>query len=207
MMLLRIRGFCVFEFVNSAQQQPVCYLMPFFCVLSSSQDSMHCALSLTVCKCTPCQRASFNSTTDSLSWGHDPYTLACKGRPSFNRCWTSLSVSLSLSSPIPVFIISNHHRDCALPRRRREERPNSAHASTQTSVGVAGKMERTRMCQRSSRTATRQLNITSLLQHWADDSPMQGCRFGGNIPETVNRTRQRESHECKILNLQTSTTR
>ena len=36
-------------------------------------------LSLTVCICTTCQRASFNSTTDSFSWGHDPYTLACKG--------------------------------------------------------------------------------------------------------------------------------
>ena len=58
---------------------------------------MHCTLSLTVCKCTPCQRASFNSTTDSFSWGHDPYTLACKARPSSDRCWTSLSVSMSLS--------------------------------------------------------------------------------------------------------------
>ena len=96
-MLLRIRGFCVFEFVNSAQQQLVCYLMSFFCILSSSQDSMHCTLSLTVCKCRPCQRASFNGTTDSFSWGHDPYTLACKARPSFDRCWTSLGVSLSLS--------------------------------------------------------------------------------------------------------------
>ena len=57
----------------------------------------HCTLSVTVCTCTPCQRASFNSTTDSLSWGHDPYTLACKARPSFDRCGTSLSVSLSLS--------------------------------------------------------------------------------------------------------------
>ena len=28
--LLRIRGFRVFEFENSAQQQPVCYLMSFF---------------------------------------------------------------------------------------------------------------------------------------------------------------------------------
>ena len=91
-MLLRIRGFCFFfEFVNSAQQQPVCYLISFFCIQSSSQDSMHCTLSLTVCKCTPCQRASCNSTTDSFSWGHDPCTLACKARPSFDRCWTSLS--------------------------------------------------------------------------------------------------------------------
>ena len=69
----------------------------FLCILSSSQDKMHCTLSLTVCTCTPCQRASFNSTTDSFSWGHDPYTLACKARPSFDRCGTSLSVSLSLS--------------------------------------------------------------------------------------------------------------
>ena len=84
--------FVFFEFVNSAQQQLVCYLISFFCILSSSQDSMHCTLSLTVCKYTPCQRASCNSTTDSFSWGHDPYTLACKARPSFDRCWTSLSV-------------------------------------------------------------------------------------------------------------------
>ena len=96
--LLRMRGFCVLEFVNSAQQQLVCYLMSFFlCILSSSQDKMHCTLSLTVCTCTPCQRASFNSTTDSFSWGHDPYTLTCKARPSFDSCGTSLSVSLSLS--------------------------------------------------------------------------------------------------------------
>ena len=38
------------------------------------------------------QRASFNSTTDSFPWCHDPYTLACKARPSFDRCGTSLSV-------------------------------------------------------------------------------------------------------------------
>ena len=69
----------------------------FLCILSSSQDKMHCTLSLTVCTCTPCHWASFNSTTDSFSWGHDPYTLACKARPSFDRCGTSLSVSLSLS--------------------------------------------------------------------------------------------------------------
>ena len=53
---------------------------------------MHCQLSSTVCTCTTCQRASFNSTTDSFSCCHDPYTLACKARPSFDRCGTSLSV-------------------------------------------------------------------------------------------------------------------
>ena len=67
---------------------------------------MHCTLSLTVCKCTPCQRASFNSTTDSFSWGHDPYTLACKARPSSDRCWTSLSVSLSLSLSLLFHLVS-----------------------------------------------------------------------------------------------------
>merc|ERR1712136_318086 len=61
---------------------------------STTVSLMLCTLSLTVCKCTPCHRASFNSTTDSFSWGHDPYTLACKARPSSDRCWTSLSVSL-----------------------------------------------------------------------------------------------------------------
>ena len=74
-----------------------CVLSHVFLYSESSQDWMQWTLSLTVCMCTPCQRASFNSTTDSFSWGHDPYTLAGKARPSFDRCWTSLSVSLSLS--------------------------------------------------------------------------------------------------------------
>ena len=98
-LLLRIRGFCDIEFENSAQQQPVWSPMSFVfsCSLRSSQDLMRCTLSLTGCTCTPCQRASFISKTDSFSWGHDPYTLACKARPSFDGCGTSLSVSLSLS--------------------------------------------------------------------------------------------------------------
>ena len=58
---------------------------------------MHYTLSTTVCICTPCQGASFTSKTDSFLWGHGPDTLACKARPSFDRCGTSLSVSLSLS--------------------------------------------------------------------------------------------------------------
>ena len=98
-LLLRIRGFCVFEFGNSAQHQSEAISMSFFSsILSSSQDKMHCQLSITVSTCTTCQRASFNSTTDSFSWSYDPYTLACKASPSFDRCDTSLSVSLSLSS-------------------------------------------------------------------------------------------------------------
>ena len=80
-MLLRIRVFCVVEFVNSAQQQLVCYLIFFFlCILSSSQDKMHCTLSLTICSCTLCQRASFNSTTDSFSWVMTPTLLPVRPR-------------------------------------------------------------------------------------------------------------------------------
>ena len=71
---------------------------------STTESLMHCTLSLTVCKCTPCERASFNSTTDSFSCGRDPYTLACKARPSSDRCWTSLSVSLSLSLSLSDFL-------------------------------------------------------------------------------------------------------
>ena len=36
-------------------------------------------------------------------WGHDPNTLACKARPSFDGCGTSLSVSLSLSLSLSMF--------------------------------------------------------------------------------------------------------
>ena len=45
-MLLRIRGFCVLEFVNSAQQQPVCHLMSFFLYSEfiSGLDALHTVL-------------------------------------------------------------------------------------------------------------------------------------------------------------------
>ena len=75
------------EFVNSYQ----------FSILSSSQDSMHCTLSITVCLCTPCQKSKLHQHNRFFLRGHDPYTLACKARPSFDGCRTSLSVSLSLS--------------------------------------------------------------------------------------------------------------
>ena len=50
--LLRIRGFCdlICEF-STATACGSCLC----CLLSSSQVSMHCTLSLTVCTCTPCQ--------------------------------------------------------------------------------------------------------------------------------------------------------
>ena len=82
----------------SAQQQPVRFRVIFLpCTLSSSLNTVLYTLSTTVCTCTPCQRASFTCKTDSFLWGHGPDTLACKARPSFDRCGTSLSVSLSLS--------------------------------------------------------------------------------------------------------------
>ena len=48
------------EFVNSYQQQLVCCYVSFFFILSSSQDSMHCTLSLTVGLCTPCQKCKLH---------------------------------------------------------------------------------------------------------------------------------------------------
>ena len=52
---------------------------------------------LTVCVCTPCQRASYISQTIFFLWGHGPETLACKARISFDGSGISLSVSFSLS--------------------------------------------------------------------------------------------------------------
>ena len=85
------------EFVNSYQQQLVCCLVFSFFILSPSQDLMHCTLSLTVGLCTPCQKSKLHQHNRFfILRGHDPYTLACKARPSFDGCRTSLSVSLSL---------------------------------------------------------------------------------------------------------------
>ena len=55
-----------------------------------------------VCTCAPCLRASSTSKTDSFLWGHGPDTLACKARPSFDGCGTSLSVSLSFIVIVPM---------------------------------------------------------------------------------------------------------
>ena len=84
--LLRIRGFCDFEFGNSAQQQPVCSLMSFFlCILSSSQDKMHCQLSLTVCTCTPAQQILFRGVMTPTLLSVRPGLHSTDG-------WTSQSV-------------------------------------------------------------------------------------------------------------------
>ena len=44
-------------------------------------------------------------------WGHDPDTLACKARPSFDGCGTSLSVSLSLSLSLLCQGLARHGVD------------------------------------------------------------------------------------------------
>ena len=64
-MLFRIRGFCVFEFVISAQQQPVCYLMSFSCnsEFISGLDALPTVLNSGSVNTLP-KGASFNSTTD-----------------------------------------------------------------------------------------------------------------------------------------------
>ena len=88
----------VYENLGIQHSNSLCVISCLFSMYSefiSGQDALHTVL--TVCTCTPCQRASFNSATDSISWGRDPYTLACKARPSFDRCGTSPSVPLSLS--------------------------------------------------------------------------------------------------------------
>ena len=90
--LLRIRGFCGFEFENSAQQQPVSLYFEFIARL----DALHSVLNSLYLhaneQASPAKQILF-------SWGHDPYTLACKARPSFDGFGTSQSVSLSLPLP------------------------------------------------------------------------------------------------------------
>ena len=92
---LRIQWIC-WEF-SAATVCAITFLCCFSYTLNSSQVSMHYTLSITVCTCTTCQWASFPSKTDSFLRGHNPDTLVCKVRPSFDWCGTSLSVSLSLS--------------------------------------------------------------------------------------------------------------
>ena len=84
---------------------------------------MHCQLSLTVGLCTPCQKSKVGLCNRFFSWGHDPFTLACKARPSFDGCGTFLSVSLSLSlssHDVPSFGSSG----CSVPFRTLDYTPS-----------------------------------------------------------------------------------
>ena len=58
----------------------------------SGLDALHTVPNSGFVHTLPIEQAS-TAQQILFSWGHDPYTLACKARPSFDRCWTSLSVS------------------------------------------------------------------------------------------------------------------
>ena len=58
----------------------------FFFILSSSQDLMHCTLSLTVGLCTPCQQSELHQHNRFLFVGSWPLHSSLKSRPSFDRC-------------------------------------------------------------------------------------------------------------------------
>ena len=105
------------------------------CTLSSSLNTVHYTLSTTVCTCTPCQGASFTCKTDSFLWGHGPDTLACKARPSFDRCGTSLSVSLSLS-------LSCHVLDRQTVPARAEQHEQRENDSNRRSVALCSSWNR-----------------------------------------------------------------
>ena len=73
----------------------VCVVSHVFCFFLfsefiSGQDALHTVLNSLYMHTLP-----KSSKKDSFSWGHDPCTLACKARPSFDGCGTSLSVSFS----------------------------------------------------------------------------------------------------------------
>ena len=61
----------------------LCFLT---CSFMSLSCPLYCTLSLTVCKCTPCQQCKPPQCNRCnrffFSRGHDPYTHACKARPS-----------------------------------------------------------------------------------------------------------------------------
>ena len=92
--LLRIRGFQRFEFVNSFQQQPVCRYL-FFRVHLMIWCTAHCPWQWISAHLA--NRASLISATDSFfSRCPDPYTHACEARPlltDVGLLWVSLSLS------------------------------------------------------------------------------------------------------------------
>ena len=97
--LLRIRGFCELEFEKSAQQQPVwshVFIVFLYFEFISRLDALHSVLNSLYLHTLPMSKLHQHNRFFFVgSW---PYTLACKARPSFDWCGTSLSVSLSLSN-------------------------------------------------------------------------------------------------------------
>ena len=99
-LLLRIRGFL---YLNLWECCAASACVIFSCLFqfsetTSGQDASPSVLNSGFVHTLPKVQAS----TDSFSWGHDPFTLACKARPSFDGCGTSLSVSLSLSLSLAI---------------------------------------------------------------------------------------------------------
>merc|ERR1712136_45376 len=114
----------VFEFVGIQHSISLCDISClFFSSLSSPQDKMHCQLSLTVGLCTPCQKSKLQQYNRFFWWGHDPFTLACKSRPSFDGCGTFLSVSLSLCHQVTDFFCLWHGGVFSVRGERRKTRP------------------------------------------------------------------------------------
>ena len=83
-----------------------------FSEFTSGQDALPTVLNSGSVHTLPKEQA-FNRTTDSFSWGHDPFTLACKARPSFDGYGTSLSVSLSLSLSLSQNVSCRDKKDGA----------------------------------------------------------------------------------------------
>ena len=79
--------FCCSEYEDSSDLNSRIYSSSSLCFLTCSFMSlscpMYCTLSLTVCKCTPCQQSKPHQyNMFFFSRGHDPYAHACKARPS-----------------------------------------------------------------------------------------------------------------------------
>ena len=71
------------EFMNSVQQQLVCYLVFFlYSEFISGLDALHTVPNSGFVHTLPIEQAS-TAQQILFSWGHDPCTLACKARPSF----------------------------------------------------------------------------------------------------------------------------
>ena len=93
------------EFVNSYLQQPVCCLVFFFLYSESISglDALHTVHNSLYLHTLPMSK--LHQYNRLFSRGHDPYTLACKARPSFDGCRTFLSVSVSLSLSLSLLFV------------------------------------------------------------------------------------------------------
>ena len=91
----------------SAATAFVCYLVSFFLFseFTSGLDALHTVPNSGFVHTLPKEQA-LPAQQILFSWSHDPCTRACKDRPSFYGCRTSLSVSLSLSLSLSTCLIA-----------------------------------------------------------------------------------------------------